>query len=332
MPERASAGYRSLKEAQLLQIRQDERRWIERFAEPDHPAQIVLNFGCGVQYTPHLMLETVGVLAALDVDFVAVAGPAWCCGQPYVEDGQRESGMNMAANSSRRMAAFEPQTTVHWCGAWWPQLDAAFSDTAAPIELEHISAFMARVLRDREIAIPWQAEVYGRALVHLKARDSSQFADRGAVVGSMEAGVPFALETIPGLEVVGDAPIPVLGAPCAMADGRSVLAGLGAPEVAAVRSELVGAARELGGNLIVTPHQACHREWGKFASDELPIRHFISLLAEALGVSEPDRFHAYWRLADPEAVVERARPAWESWGLSATEAMRIASELFPTSP
>lgn len=324
-----SAVFRPLREAPMLQVVRTERSWVERFTPPRHDAEFVLNFGCGVQLTPHLMLETVGVLSALGVDFVAVAGPGWCCGQPYTMAGRPASGRNMAANSSRRMAAYHPAKAVHWCGAWWPQVEGAFPDGDAPFGMEHITAFLTRELREREGPIPWQAEVGADVLIHLKSRDPMPFTNRGSPMAAIESSVPAALEMIPGMRVLGEAPTPARGAPCAMVDGRSALDDLGPDEAAVVRREIAEAVRAAGAQMIVTSHQACDREWGKYAGGETPIRHFISLLAEALGVSRPDRYHEYWRLADPETVVERARPAWESWGLTAAEALEIASRLFP---
>jgi hypothetical protein len=328
--KRLSAAFRPLQDAQRLQVVRAEQSWVERFSPPEHDAEFVVNFGCGVRYTPHLMLETVGVLTALDVDFAAVAGPGWCCGQPYIEVGRLASGRNMATNSARRMAAYRPTRTVHWCGAWWPQLDSAFPNGDAPFGIEHITAFMTGRLRERAGQIPWQVEIGADVLVHLKSRDLIDYTDRASPMAAIEAAVPAAVEMIPGMRVVGDAPTPARGAPCTMTDdGRSILDELDPAEMAAVRGELAAATRAAGARMIVTSHQACDREWGKYAGPDLPIRHYISLLAEALGVSRPDRFHEYWRLADPESVVERARPAWESWGLTAPEALRIALSLFP---
>src|SRR2546429_6860506 len=36
----------------------------------------------------------------------------------------------------------------------------------------------------------------------------------------------------------------------------------------------------------------CTREWSKLADDDLPVRHYLSIVAEALGCAEPDRFQA----------------------------------------
>ena len=49
-------------------------------------------------------------------------------------------------------------------------------------------------------------------------------------------------------------------------------------------------------------YHSCTRELTKFASDRIcASRHYVSILAEALGVAKPDRFSQYWRMGDPAA-------------------------------
>jgi hypothetical protein len=314
--------------SQRLQLARHEQTWLENSAEPHRPTQVVLNFGCDAQLTPHLMIETVGVLKALDIDFVAVAGPQWCCGQPYVEWGEPAAGRNMTIASSLRMATFQPRETVHWCGAWWPRLDAAFPDRA-PIALTHLTTFLARTLVERDGRIPWQKELRANVLLHLRSHHPGMPPGRASVMAAMEAAVPAALGLIPGIRIAGDAPLPSRGLPCELdRDRRSPFSGFGAPQIAAFQDEMFDAARAADARMLVTAHQTCHREWGKFTTDRLPVRHFVSLLADALGRGVPDRYHEYWQLADADAVVTRARAQWESWGLGAGEARRIATALF----
>ena len=85
-----------------------------------------------------------------------------------------------------------------------------------------------------------------------------------------------------------------------------------------------------GADTIVTLYHGCTRELGKFASDRLRVRHYISIAAEALGVAKPDRFSEYWRLGDPEKVKEAARPNWESWGMSEEEARQWSTFAYAT--
>lgn len=328
MTQDYSESFQRQLESIRFQTERDRQSWIERFSPPTRPSRAVLNFGCGVQYTPHLMIETVSVLTALDVDFVAVAGPSWCCGQPYVGDDDDEglpaAARSMTANSSKRMASFQPTETVHWCGAWWPRIAETFPD-GAPFSLTHVTAFISRSLIERAGAIPWKRQLNVGAFLHLMSRDPMPLTNRASPMAAIEASVPAALALVPGLRLLGDAPTPKCGRPCGDGDP---LAALSADEIRAVQDDLASRAEDAGAGVILTAHQRCHREWGKLTSERLPIRHFISLIAEGLGVAEPDRYHEYWQMRDTSAIVDRARSSWMSWGMDEAQAIEVATRLF----
>jgi hypothetical protein len=94
------------------------------------------------------------------------------------------------------------------------------------------------------------------------------------------------------------------------------------------REELAAAARDAGADRIVCEHHQCIREWGKLATESLPVQHYLSVLAEALDVAAPDRFHDHWRERDTDAVVAHAKTQWASWDIAEEEAGDIASRLF----
>ena len=133
------------------------------------------------------------------------------------------------------------------------------------------------------------------------------------------------LGLIPGVEFAGLVQNPSFGAPCATKapGGPSVLWDLTPEQYHQVQQEFLDQARAVGADTIVSPHHQCHREWCKFASRDLPIVHFLSLVAEGLGLSVPDRFQMLWSLGDPEKVLAQSRPYWESWGMPEDEARRV---------
>jgi len=49
-------------------VARDDARWMERYAKRERPVQMVTDFGCGVQFTPHLMVETLAVCERLGID------------------------------------------------------------------------------------------------------------------------------------------------------------------------------------------------------------------------------------------------------------------------
>lgn len=301
-------------------VARDEVRWTDRQAAAERDAERVVNFGCGVQFVPHLMVETIAVCEALGVPAQGVVGPQYCCGQPYRGGDTTGAGDNMADNSFKRMAALRPLKMIQWCGAAQVQFGKR-ADPAAT-EVLHQTAFLARRVEELGERAPWRATVEARVLVHRKSQDPMPFPDRGPVMQSYDM-IPAMLARIPGVRVVGEVRELPSVLPC-----QTGIDKLDERALALARAELAARARETGADRIVTEHHQCLREWGKLATDALPVQHYISVLAEALGVSQPDRFHEHWNDASDD-VVATARPQWSSWGMSEEEATEIAARLYP---
>jgi hypothetical protein len=83
-----------------------------------------------------------------------------------------------------------------------------------------------------------------------------------------------------------------------------------------------------GADTMSAAHHTGQQWWSRFSSDRLRARHPISLLADALGVANPDRYQAACRLGDPEAILEQTRPMWTSWSLSEERARTLSRAIF----
>lgn len=131
------------------------------------------------------------------------------------------------------------------------------------------------------------------------------------------------LSLIPGVENRGVAEPPSGGAPSDLkkVDDRFVgLGDIGSDTHRAILRDLAEQADRTGAEIVVTPYHACQKQWSKLAGHKLGVRHWMSVLADALGVGVEDRYQTYWRLADPGAIVEASGPAWRSWGISREDA------------
>lgn len=49
---------------------------------------------------------------------------------------------------------------------------------------------------------------------------------------------------------------------------------------------------------------------------------------EALGAEVVDRFKMLWQLGDPEKILEKSRPQWESWGIPEAEARELVKKFY----
>jgi hypothetical protein len=306
-------------------IAREEARWLERHEKPQRSVEVVIDFGCGVQFVPHLMIEAIAVCERLGVDAVGVVGPQFCCGQPYRQEGKPASGDNMADNSFKRMAALRPLAMVQWCGAAQVQFGKRAEAGANGAEVLHMTAFLARRVAELGEPAEWKRRVDARVLVHRKSQDPMPFADRGPVMSSYDL-VPAMLQRVPGVRVVGELRALPSTLPCE--DG---VPAAGSAAFALAREGLAAAARAAGADRVVCEHHQCLREWGKLASETLPVQHYLSVLAEALDVAAPDRFHEHWRAGDTDAIVDLARTQWSSWGVAEDAARDIAQRLFARS-
>src|SRR5262249_23808586 len=154
---------------------------------------------------------------------------------------------------------------------------------AVPFELEHIGQFVMNAVRSRLDDIEGRSTPSTRVLVHLKGQDMSpeERIERAASMKSTDGCVPEILRMIPSVDIVGEVEAPALGAPCAGTgeDDHSILRDLSPEQREQVRNELADQGERAGADVLVCAHHQCFREWGKFGSDRLPVRHYISVLA-----------------------------------------------------
>jgi hypothetical protein len=328
----AAAQYHLQYDSQRLLLTRDEVQWTARLGAKPERSDVVVNFGCGQQLTPHLMLETVDVLETLGMTVTAVAGSQWCCGMAAEDEGL-EATVKVVRGSVRHMARYEPHTTVHACGGWWPQT-ARLRERGEDVcfGLAYIADFVLQALEQRQDEIEWHSQVAVPSLLHLKTPeiDAEVPAERGASVGIADARVSSIMQMIPNVEVVADIEATPRGNPCDEGpDGDGLFDAASPAQLETIKTELADHAERRAAAQVVCVHHACFREWGKFATERLPVRHYISVLAEAMGVARPNRYHACWALPTLDDIVDETRPAWESWDLSRQEAAALAADIFP---
>ena len=330
----ASATYHLLRDSQRLLLTRDEVRWQTQLTGSEPQADIVLNFGCGLQLTPHLMVEMIDVLAALGVTVSAVAGPQWCCGMPVEE--RPGTSTAVARASVRHLAAFQPRKTVQSCGAWWPQTGKLRdAGETVPFDLEPLPQFIMTALQRRVETIEWPDAPQRRVLVHLKAQDATpeERIERATSLSAVDSSIPVILGLIPSIEIVGEAEPPSLGSPCQTDDDdRSVLHDVSPEGRARVLAEWAEQGSRADASMIVCGHHRCAQEWGKFSSVGMEVRHYMSVLADAMGLARPDRYHMCWSLPTIDAIIDETEPAWRSWDMSRDEAASLAVQIFPTHP
>ena len=313
--------------AKELLIAKDELRWSEKRVKPDEPVDVFLALSCGTQAAPHLLLDTIGVCEALGLSYYAAAGPAGCCGKPYVANRMNNVGDAWSQQKTHFAQEIGAREIVSWCTAC--QQNATI--LAARRSVEHGTVHPIResqtltFLRERISAmgdrVPWKRVVKRKVLAEGHTRTSPVHA------GALDAEVAL-LELIPGVEVVGTYDGFEPDSPCAHA-AREESYGTWrkdntAEDIRKHREDLADMVAARGADTVACQHQGCHQAWSRYASDRLAVRHPVSIVAEALGVDHPDRYQAAARIGDPNEIVEQTRPIWSTWGITQERALELA--------
>jgi hypothetical protein len=323
-------GYR---DAGHLMMSRDELNYFEQNPGNDHTAEVYVNMSCGTQRSPHLLQDTVSVLRALGVSFVAAAGPgAGCCGKPVYMVGKEDSYERFRQRRLERSLAWGATTHVNFCGAC-QQISTAVAahgelaeGTVHPVREIQLIPFLEERVRALGEEVPWKKQV-GRSII----------AEGHPGVSNVHYGAQQAIarlmEMVPGVEAVGLYDGWFELSPCAMfgLEGSAPPAWTQRPETAAELEEhrvaLAAEIRARGADTVSCMHQTCHQMWSRYASEDLAVMHPVSVLAEALGCGHPDRFQVAVRHGDPQALLEESRPRWQSWGMTEARAAEMAEDV-----
>jgi Fe-S oxidoreductase len=287
--------------------------WVRTYVEPDHAnVDVVLYLGCNIIRTAHLAYEVIGVFQALGIDFVAVAGPQFCCGVVNERSGDIEGATRLSRATADKFASYGPKQVVIWCPSCRLRFEAVMETKISRFSMIHATAFLA----ERAAQFSFHREAPARVAIHGHVGKPQREMDANATIRL--------LQSVPGIEVVGTLTSPDLDFQCSPA----TISKLGSEKFLAIRAGLVQKAKELGADTLVTPYHACHREWCAVGDARLAVRNYISIVAEALGCARRDYFHEFKKLSDPDAIAALSRPVWETHGLSEAQAKELAARYF----
>lgn len=320
------AFFGRLQDLKRLQIGADEISWVERHRPSDRAYDTVLYLGCNILRTPHIAKQVVEVFSHLGLDFAAVGGVQFCCGIVRDRFDGALKGSKVSSRTVTRLEDYQPKQVVMWC----PSCNVHFKDVIMgrdarrpEFSITHTPQFLAEMAERGEIE--WKREVPCRIALHTHVGMLGH-AEGERRARSDRESVTALLATISGVELVGEirAP-PELDYDCGAASLR-----LPPPRMEELRSELMGPLRSAGqAETLVTISHACHREWCQLTDDQLLVRNYISIVAEALGLgAEQDQLGALKKTGDLEEILDRTREAWTSHGLTRDQARDLAAKYF----
>jgi Fe-S oxidoreductase len=303
--------FRGIRDQERLVLSAQEITWQEKYERPTRPVDVLVYLGCHVMITGHLAIELTAVLDKLGVDYAAVGGMQFCCGIVHHSHGDEEAAGRISSATVERMRSYGAKTLVMWC----PSCDLQFEDVIVPALADSLgmnTVHATQFLAERADALPFVAPTPCKVAIHTHVGHRRQERDAEACRAL--------LNSVPGVEVVGDVTSDLLGYDCVTPEAFRNLS--------TERDRLLSEARDLGADTLVTLYHSCHRRWCDADSPDLRIRNYISLVAEALGCRADDRYMRLAQASELGDVVESSRQQWLSHGLVQSKAEEIAQAHF----
>ena len=291
----AASRFRHMAQAvRLLASMQLPSETLKRILVPAErrTADVLFYTGCNVLRTPHIVLNVMDILDALELDFDVVGGTAHCCGVYQFQEADLPTYERMGHRTFQRFGQSGASKVLTWCPTCTKNFDELEKDVEAPsFDLGHISEFLAANLEA------------------LKARFTADQPKRRVVIhehqgiGATVQSIRNLLAAVPNLELVE----------LEQDSGFSYACGGQAAKFKdreqAIHRGLVMGAVEAGADTIATMYHSCHRALaGAEAVYPLRVVNFTDILAEALGRGgHPDYYQLYKKGGAMDEAVAAAR-------------------------
>ena len=303
----AANRFRHMAQAvRLLASMQLPSETLKKILEPAErrTAEVLFYTGCNVLRTPHIVLNVMDILDAMQLDFDVVGGTAHCCGVYQFQEADMPTYERMGHRTFQRLGQSGTSKVLTWCPTCTKNFDELEKDVEEPFfDLGHVSEFLAEnlgALKARFIDQPKR-----RVVIH-------EHLGIGATVDSIRR----LLGAVPNLEIVD----------LVQDSGFSYACGGQAAKFKdrerAIHRALAEGAVAAGADTNVTMYHSCHRALaGAEAAYPLRVVNFTDVIAEALGRGgHPDYYRLYKTGGAMDEAVAAARQFLASNGVRIDQA------------
>ena len=309
------AYFREMRDTHDLTTKPEDRTWnavppIEAEAEPH---DVVLYLGCNVLRTSHMIKTATDILDLLGVDYVAVGGPAYCCGIVHNRNGDIELAETIGTNAIRYMERYQPKIVAMWCPSCISYYDEVF-EVETSFKTQHFTEFLVDHLEEMNFVkdVPLKVGLHSH-MTHPKRIEEA----RAAVT---------LLSAVPGMECVELATDIRMGISCS--PNTQQAAGMDVWEQI-VEGELSTAVDE-GIDAFATLYHGCQRTICAYEEKfPIEIEHYLSLFARGLGIEHEDLFKKYSLWRDPARVMAEMGACMEASGVRPERAQKLVDLTFP---
>ncbi|SJZ81655.1 Fe-S oxidoreductase [Enhydrobacter aerosaccus] len=320
-PENAAAAanrFRHMAQSvRLLASMQLPSETLHRILAPaeKRKADVLFYTGCNVLRTPHIVLNVMDILEALDLDFDVVGGTAHCCGVYQFLEADLPTYERIGHRTFQRFGQSGAARVLTWCPTCTKNFGELEQDVEPPsFDLGHVSEFLAANL-DALKARFKPDQPRRRVVIH-------EHLGIGATLESMRA----LLSAVPNLELLD---LPQDSSFSYACGGQ---AAKYKEREAAIHRALVEGAVAAGADTIVTMYHSCHRALaGAEAVYPVKVVNFTDVIAEALGRGgHPDFYGLYKKGGAMDEAVAAARRFLQDNGVKVDEAsiQSLTAEIF----
>ncbi|MBI4233710.1 MAG: (Fe-S)-binding protein [Chloroflexi bacterium] len=286
---------------QRLQLLPQERAWMTLPPTNPQPHPVVLYLGCNVFRTAHLVQTVVDIFHLLGVDFVAVGGPAYCCGVVHHRGGDLDMAQNLGWKALEYFRRFHPERVVMWCPSCLAYYDEVMEvRDQFEFRVQHTTEFLLEHLGRLRFsyAVPRRVALHhhtGKPQRDLEAACAKEI-----------------LRAIPGLDLVEIGSDPRLGRICAeyvqQEIGQETWQGL-------IRSQTEQASAQ-GAEIFSTLYHGCQRLLCPYEGrSPFAVENYITLVGQALGIHHEDKFKKYVQWGDEARILADAAPCLRGNGI-----------------
>jgi Fe-S oxidoreductase len=303
----AAGRFRHMAQAvRLLASMQLPSETLKKILQPAErrTAEVLFYTGCNVLRTPHIVLNVMDILDAMQLDFDVVGGTAHCCGVYQFQEADLPTYERMGHRTFQRFGQSGASKVLTWCPTCTKNFDELEKDVEEPFfDLGHVSEFLAANLETLKARFVDQPK--RRVVIH-------EHLGIGATVDSIRK----LLAAVPNLELVE----------LVQDSGFSYACGGQAAKFKererAIHRGLAEGAVAAGADTIVTMYHSCHRALaGAEAAYPLRVVNFTDILAEALGRGgHPDYYRLYKAGGSMDEAVAAARRFLADNGVRVDEA------------
>ena len=304
--------YSEIKLIHDLSVPRSEQNWLLKMPKEPTPHEIVLYLGCNVMRTSHMVRTVYDVFKMLDVDFIAVGGGSFCCGSPYIREGDMGAAQSVNEYTVESFMKFKPETVVMWCPSCIHTYDEVMN-TEQRYKKQHVTQFLV----ERLDQLKFVREVPGKVAMHYHTANDTRKAEAEAARKLFEA--------LPGVEYVDIGSDERFGRHCT----AEVQQKMGMEVWNQTVRDQIQAAADQGATTFATLYHGCQRLICPLEEEgPLPIEHYLSVFARALGIEYEDQFKKWKLWKDPAKVLEDMAPCMLANGVDQQKAEAMVERNF----